>query len=144
MGKIVNKDVFVSINGTAISDHVASVDLAGEFEEVDVTSMGVNTDGAKYREFLQGLGDATVTLEVFQDYATGSIDSIFWPLSQTGGTFALVVRPTSAAASSTNPVYTMTGRVFQFNPLAGAVGEASRTPVVIRNGGTAGITRGTA
>lgn len=138
MAKFVLKDAYVGINGTAISDHVSSVTVESTFDEVDFTAMG-----ATYREFGQGLGDATITLSVFQDFAASNIDSIFWPLSQSGGTFSVEVRPTSAAASSTNPKYTMTGRLFGFNPVAGAVGDASTTDVPIRNAGTAGLTRGT-
>lgn len=139
MAKIVLKDAAVLINGTAISDHVSAVTIESTFEEVDFTGMG-----SIYREFGQGLGDATITLTVFQDYAAAQIDSIFWPLSQSGGTFGVEVRPTSAAASSTNPKYTMTGRLFGFNPIAGAVGDASTTDIPIRNAvGTAGIVRGT-
>lgn len=144
MPKFVNKDVYVAINGTAISTNVSAATVNSAFDEVDVTSFGVNTDGAKYKQFLQGLGDSTITLEVFQNFDAGSVDSIFWPLAQSGGTFGVEVRPTSASASATNPKYTMTGAVFEFNPLAGAVGEASKTNVVIRNAGTAGIARGTA
>lgn len=139
MAKFVLKDAYVAINGTAISDHVSSVTIESTFDEVDFTAFGPSN----YREFGQGMGDANITLTVFQDFAASSIDAIFWPYSQTGGTFTCEVRPTSAAASSTNPKYTMTSRLFQFNPIAGAVGDASTTDIPLRNGGTAGLVRGT-
>jgi hypothetical protein len=140
VSKFVLKDAYVAINGTAISDHCSSVTVESTFDEVDFTAFGASN----YREFGQGMGDATITLTCFQDFASGSVDAIFWPLSQSGGTFGIEVRPTSAAASSTNPKYTMTGRLFEFNPLAGDVGDASTTDVPIRNAGTAGLVRGTA
>jgi hypothetical protein len=138
VAKFVLKDAYIAINGTAISDHVSSVTIESTFNEVDFTSFG-----AIYREIGQGIGDATITLSCFQDFAASNIDSIFWPLSQSGGTFGVEVRPTSAIASATNPKYTMTGRLLGFNPIAGAVGDASATDVPIRNGGTAGLVRGT-
>lgn len=138
MAKFVLKDAYVAVNGTAISDHISSVTVESTFDEVDFTAMG-----ATYREFGQGLGDATITLTAFQDFASGSVDAIFWPLSQSGGTFGIEVRPTSAAVSGTNPKYSMTGRLFGFNPVAGAVGDASSTDIPIRNAGTAGLVRGT-
>lgn len=138
MGKIVLKDAYVSVAGSVISDHCNSVTVESTFDEVESTGFG-----GLYRTFLQGMGDATITLAVQQDYVTGSTDSVFWPLSQSGGTFAVEVRPTSAAASTANPKYTMTGSLFGFNPIAGAVGDLSTTDVPIRNAGTAGITRGT-
>ena len=145
MAKFTLKNAYVAIGpipggGTAISDHCSSVTIESTFDEVDFTAFGPNN----YREFGQGMGDATITLSVFQDFAASSIDSIFWPLSQTGGTFGVEVRPdATASVSSTNPRYTMTGRLFQFNPLAGAVGDAATTDIPIRNGGTAGLVRGT-
>lgn len=139
MAKFVLKDAAVLINGTAVSDHCSSVTVESTFDEVDFTAFGASN----YRELGQGMGDATITLSVFQDFAASSIDAIFWPLSQTGGTFSVEVRPTSAAASGTNPKYSMTGRLFQFNPVAGAVGDAATTDIPIRNAGTAGLTRGT-
>lgn len=139
MGKFVLKDCYVAINGTAISDHCSSASIENTYDEVDFTTF----TSSNYREFGQGLGDATITLTVFQDFAASSVDAIFWPLAQSGGTFSVEVRPTSAAASSTNPKYTMTGRLFTFNPLAGAVGDAATTDIPIRNAGTAGLVRGT-
>lgn len=139
MAKLVLKDAAVLINGTAISDHCSSVTIENTYDEVDFTSFS----SAAYREIGQGLGDATITLSVFQDFAANSVDAIFWPLAQSGGTFGVEVRPTSAAPSATNPKYNMTGRLFQFNPIAGAVGDALTTDVPIRNAGTAGLVRGT-
>lgn len=139
MASFVLKTAAVLINGTSISDHVSSVTIESTFDEVDFTTFG----GSNYKTVGQGMGDATITLSVFQDFAASSIDSIFWPLSQSGGTFGIEVRPTSAIASATNPKYTMTGILFQFNPIAGGVGDAATTDIPIRNGGTAGLVRGT-
>lgn len=139
MAKFVIKDAFVSINGTTISDHCSSATVETTYDEVDFTTF----TASNFREIGQGMGDATITLTVFQDFAASNIDSIFWPLAQSGGTFLVQVRPTSAAASSTNPKYEMFGRLFTYNPLAGAVGDAATTDIPIRNAGTAGLVRGT-
>jgi hypothetical protein len=98
---------------------------------------------SNYREFGQGLGDATWTVDFFQDYASGSVDAILWPLSQSGGTFLIKASAGSQAVSATNPMYSMTARLFSYAPIAGAVGEASTTSVTFRNAGTAGLTRAT-
>jgi hypothetical protein len=37
----------------------------------------------------------------------------------------------------------MTGRLFSYSPLQGAVGDANTTSVTINNAGTAGLVRGT-
>lgn len=140
MGKFVLNDAYIAVNGTAISDHCSSVTVEDTADDVEFTAF--TTSG--YREFGQGLKNAQVTLNCFQDFAANQIDAIFQPLYASGGTFGLEIRPTSAAASSTNPKYTMTSRLYQWSPIAGGVGDASTTEVPIRNAGTAGLVRGTA
>lgn len=138
MAKIVLTDASITINSVDLSDHFSSVTLEDTADEVEFTGFG-----SGYREFGQGLKDATVTLTAFQDYATGEVDATLYPLYDSGGTFPVVVKSDSGATSSTNPSYTMVGRLFSYSPIAGAVGEASTTDITIRNGGTAGLIRGT-
>ena len=139
MAKIVLKDAYIKVDSTVLSDHVSSVTLEDTADEVEFTSFGAN-----YREYGQGLKTASITLEVFQDFASGSVDAVMEPLYNSGGTFTVEVRPTSAAVSATNPKYTMIGRLFSYSPLQGAVGDANTTSVVVNNAGTAGLVRGTA
>ena len=140
MAKQVATQMYIAINGTAIHDHCSSCTVEDAAEEIDFTSF----TAASYREFGQGLKDATVNLTIFQDYAAGSVYSIFQPLYSSGGTFSVEVRPTQSAVSSTNPKATMTGRLFSFNPMGGAVGDAMTSEIAIRNAGTAGLVLGTA
>ena len=138
MAKQVLKDAYIVVDGTNLSDHVSSVTLEDTADEVEFTAFG-----ADYREYGQGLKTASITLEVFQDFAASSVDSVMEPLYSSGGTFDIEVRPTSSSVSSTNPKYTMVGRLFSYSPLQGAVGDANTTSVTINNGGTAGLVRGT-
>lgn len=138
MAKFVLKDASVVVNSVDLSNHVSSVTVETEFDEVDLTAFG-----STYREFGQGLGDATITLAVFQDFAASSVDATLWPLSQSGGTFPVVVKPTSSAVGTANPSYTMTARLFSYNPIDGEVGEASTTSVVLRNAAQSGLVRAT-
>jgi hypothetical protein len=138
MAKFVLAHPKIDVNGTNLEDHASSLEITTEFDEVELTSFSSN-----YREFGQGLGDATWTVDFFQDFASGEVDAVLWPLSQSGGTFLLKASSGSAAVSSTNPMYSMTARLFSYAPIAGAVGEASTTSVTFRNAGTAGLTRAT-
>jgi hypothetical protein len=138
MAKFVLAHPKLDVNGTNLEDHASSLEITTEFDEVELTSFCSN-----YREFGQGLGDATWTVDFFQDFASGEVDAILWPLSQSGGTFLLKASSGSAAVSATNPMYSMTSRLFSYAPIAGAVGEASTTSVTFRNAGTAGLTRAT-
>jgi hypothetical protein len=124
MAKFVLAHPKLDVNGTNLEDHASSLEITTEFDEVELTSFCSN-----YREFGQGLGDATWTVDFFQDFASGEVDAVLWPLSQSGGTFLLKASSGSAAVSATNPMYSMTARLFSYAPIAGAVGEASTTSV---------------
>lgn len=138
MAKFVLTDAAVTVNSVNLSDHFSSVTIESSAEEVEFTSFG-----AGWREYGAGLRDATITCTAFQDFAASSVDATLYPLYTGGSTFPITVKASSAATSSTNPVYSMTARLFTFSPIAGAVGDASSTDVVFRNAGTGGLTRGT-
>jgi hypothetical protein len=138
MGKFVLKNASVVINGVDLSNHCSKVTIATTFDDVDMTSFGDT-----YKEHAQGMGDATMTFTFFQDFAAGSLDATLWPLSQSGSTFLISVKPTSAAVSSTNPRYDMNGILLSYNPIDGGVGDASSTDVSIPNGAQSGLTRNT-
>jgi hypothetical protein len=139
MAKIVLKDAMVIVNGTTISDHVSEVTIETTRDEVDVTTMGDTS-----KEILAGIGDATITVTVFNDYAAGALDSIMFPLSSTNTPFTVEVRPTSAARSTSNPAYTMSSLMFGYAPIAGGVGAASTTTLTFRNAAQVGLQRLTA
>lgn len=136
MAKFVLKNATVTVNSVDLTDHISQVAIETEFEDVDVTAFG-----STYREHLQGLGDATITLSFFQDFALSKVDATLWPLSQSGSSFPVTVKPSSASVSSVNPRYDMTGALFNYSPIAGSVGEASTTDVTIRNADQTGLTR---
>ena len=136
MAKFVLKNAVITVDGDDVSDHVSSVTIETSRDEVDVTAFG-----ATNREILPGLGDATITLSIFQDFASNEIDQNFWVHSTEDSPFEVTVKPTNAAISSTNPEYSMQALLFTYNPIAGAVGEASTTDVVFRNASQTGLVR---
>lgn len=139
MGKVVLKDASVTINSVDLSNHASKVTIAAQFNKVDVTSFGDT-----FMEYLQGLGDATITVDFFQDFAASEVDATLWPLLTSGSVFPVVIKPTSASPSATNPSYTMQSILLTYDPLDAAVGAASTTSVQFQNAGTAGIVRATA
>lgn len=139
MAKHVLKDAVLTVNGVDISDHTSSVEIVDEAEEVEFTGFGAGG----YREFGQGLKDATITATVFNDYAASSIDATLEPLYTAGSTFPVTVKASSAATSGSNPIWSMTARLYSYSPVTGSVGEANTTELTFRNAGTAGLTRGT-
>lgn len=139
MGKFVVKNPVVTINSVDLSDHCSHVTIETTFDDVDVTGFG-----ATYRSILQGLGDATITLTVQQDFAAGSVDATLWPLSQSGVPFPVTVKPFSTAVGPTNPRFDMTAVLLSYNPLDGDEGDASTTDVELRNASQTGLTRNVA
>lgn len=136
MAKFVLKNPVVTINAVDLSDHVSSATIETVRDEVDVTAFG-----AVNKETLAGLGDATITLECYQDFAAGELDATLWPLSSSDTPFLVAIKPTNAAISSTNPEYQMTSLMFSYSPIAGAVGEASTTSVTFKNASQTGLVR---
>ncbi len=139
MAKFVLKNPIITVNAVDLSDHFSEVSIETSRDEVDVTAFG-----AVNKEMVAGLGDATITGTVFQDYAAGEIDATLWPLSTSDTPFTVSVKATSAATSTTNPLYSMSSLLYTYNPVSGSVGEAATTPVTFRNASQAGLTRATA
>ena len=136
MAKFVLKDAVITVDGDDISDHVSSVTIETTRDEVDVTAFG-----ASNREILAGLGDATITLEVFQDFASNEIDQNMFIHSIEDSPFEVTVKPAASTTSATNPEYSMQALLYNYSPIAGAVGEASTTTLTFRNASQAGLTR---
>jgi hypothetical protein len=139
MAKLVLTGAQVLVNSVDISNHVQSVDIEVARDEVDVTSMGdVN------KEIVLGLGDVTMTVTVFNDYAVGNIDSQMFALNATNTPFTVEVRPTTGARSTSNPGYTMQALMPGYHPINGSIGDAVTTDLVFRNASQTGLARNTA
>jgi hypothetical protein len=124
MARIVLTDVGVVLGGVDLSDHIASVEISQNFDEVETTAFG---DGGRTR--IAGLEDSSLSLSFHQDFASGEVDATIAPL--VGGTASFVLAPfgTGVAASGTAPRYTGTVLVTEWTALNGAVGELSTADV---------------
>lgn len=136
MPPLIIKNAVVTINAVDLSDHFTKVTIASAFDDVDLTTFGSN-----YKVHGQGLGDATITLSAIQDLAVGELDATLWPLSQSGATFPILVRATSAARSTSNPEWSLTGILLNYNPLDAQIGAASTTDITIPNASQTGLQR---
>lgn len=135
MPKFVATDYKITINGTNFSDSLQSVDLTVQTDEVETT-----TFGGGWKTMTGGLRSGSVTLNFFQDFGAGSVDATLWPLLNTAAT--VVITPTSSSVSSTNPSYTATCLVSQYQPFASTVGDLATLSVTWPTSGT--VTRATA
>lgn len=137
MAKFVLKNAMITVNGVDISDHTKSVTVSLSKDEIDTT----NFSGGG-RERAHGLKDDSFEVALQQDFATGEVDDILYPLLNNETEFTVEVRPTAAAVSATNPKYTATCILLEYQPLAGDVGSLSETSVTFP-AQRSGITRAT-
>ncbi len=123
MARLVLTNAKVTINSVNLSDHIASITLSTSSDVVDTT--GFSSTAARAR--VAGLADNSVTLEFHQDYATSNVEATVYPLI--GTTTSVVVTPVDTTVSGTNPSYTFTALVAEWQPLSGAVGELATASV---------------
>jgi hypothetical protein len=71
--------------------------------------------------------DNSVTLEFHQDFATSNVEQTIYPLI--GTTTTVVVTPVDTTVGATNPSYTFSALVAEWQPLSGAVGELATASV---------------
>ena len=121
--RLVLTNAKVTINSVNLSDHIASITLSTSSDVVDTT--GFSSTAARAR--VAGLADNSVTLEFHQDYATSNVEATIYPLI--GTTTTVVVTPVDTTVSDTNPSYTFTALVAEWQPLSGAVGELATASV---------------
>lgn len=133
--KFAATDFDISIAGTDFSDSIAALTLDISREQLEITAFG---DSA--RRYVGGLQDSSVTISFHQDFAAGSVDETIF--SNLGGTVAVVVKPTSASVSSSNPSFSFNALVVQSTPFSSNVGDLATMDVTWPVDGA--ITRGTA
>ena len=121
MARIVLTDASVTINGVNLSQYITSISLSTSEDVVDTSAFG----GGGARTRVAGLAGNSVTLEFNQDFATSALEVSINAVgsSLVGASTTVVVKPTSAAVGVSNPTYTFTAIVTEWQPLSGAVGE---------------------
>jgi hypothetical protein len=101
MAVFLANNVGVKVNSVDLSDHVTSVTLNRQFDELEVTAMG--DSGHK---FVKGLESSSVTIEFLND--TDSAKVLATLQAAWGTTVTVVLLQTKGTAvSATNPLYTM-------------------------------------
>lgn len=122
------KDCSVTVNSVDLSNKVRSVVLTYEVEAVDATVMGGN------RVSIGGIQNNQVEITFGQDFAATNVEATVYPL--VGTTTTIVVKPTSAAVSATNPSYTLAGAYLaNHTPInAGEVGALGETSLTFQGG----------
>jgi predicted secreted protein len=136
MAKFFAQDYKVTVGTTVLSDSINSVTLDITTDEIETTAFGA---AGGYRTRIGGLKDASVSLDFHQDFGAGAVDALLFPLM--GSTVAVSIAPTSGTITASNPLYSFTALVTQYQPYAGAVGDLATFSVTWPVSGP--VTRGT-
>lgn len=123
MAVFLNNKVGVKINAVDLSDHVTSITLNRNFDELEVTAMG--DTGHKY---VKGLEASSITIDFLNDTATSQV---LQTLQAAWGTTVAVklIQEKGTAVSAANPVYSFNVLVNNTTDINGAVGDLSTQSV---------------
>jgi hypothetical protein len=137
IGASTNAQVF--INAVDVSDHVKKVTVEDSRDSVDITAMGATS-----KAVTKGLGDAKITIDLYQDFAASKTHATLQPLIGSSTPVNVEVRPVNGGRSATNPAALMSGLLMSYTFLDASVGDASEISAEFVNGAQAGMTYPTA
>jgi hypothetical protein len=120
-------DASITINSISLGNRANSVTINYEIDSIEVTAFG--DTGHK---FAGGLQNNSIEIALMQDFAAANVEATIFPL--VGTTTTVVIKPTSAVVSATNPSYTITAFLAAHTPVAGAVGELAMTTLSFTGG----------
>lgn len=133
MAVFLNNGVQVTVNAVNLTDHVQSVTLNRNFDQLEVTAMG--DSGHK---FVKGLEASSVTIDFLNDTAAANVLATLQ--AAWGTSVTVTLKQTIAATSATNPLYTMTCLVNGTTDINGATGDLGTQSVTFNVNGTVVIT----
>lgn len=134
MAVFLNNKVGVKVNSVDLSDHVTSVTLNRQFDELDVTAMGDSS-----RKAVKGLESSSVTIDFLNDTAAANVLATLQAAWGTTVTLVLL-QDKGSAVSATNPLYTMSVLVNGTQDINGAVGDIGSQSVTWNCNSTVAIT----
>ena len=132
MAIYVNKDIFCSVNAIDLSSYVVSVEFVQAVDAVESTAFSATSTNG--HSFIGGIQNNSATITFNQDFAASKV----WATLNTlvGVTTTVIMRPTSAAVSATNPTLTLTATLMSsLSPISGAVGDLASTGAISFQGG---------
>jgi len=132
-------NALVLVNTVDLSDHCSKVTLTDDRTSVDITAFGATSLAVT-----KGLGDAKVSLEMYQDFAAAKVHATLQPLIGSSTGIVIEVRAVNAARSATNPAFLMTGLLMSYTMIDGKVGDANMATYEFVNSSQAGVTYPTA
>ena len=118
----------VTVNAVDLTDQCTAATFSYRFDQLENTTFGKTN-----RSFQAGLSNCELTLTLYQSYAATETYATLSAL--VGTTTTVIVKPTSAADSATNPGFTLTGCYLTEMPVISAtMGELSTVDVTFVGG----------
>ena len=114
--------VAVIVGTSTISSFVSTVSLNREVEAVTITAMNDNI-----QNMVGGVEVSSVSLELFNDFAAASVNSLFE--DAIGTKLAIKLIPVTGTVTATNPSYSMSCLITQWTPIAGSTDSAALASV---------------
>ena len=116
---------------------VATIDLSDQCKSATVTrtieALESSAFGSTSRVYTVGMENSTFTGEFMMSYAASETYAALAPLI--GTAITIVVNPTSAADSATNPGFTLTGTYLEsLDVIAASIGELGMVTVSTQGG----------
>lgn len=128
MAVFVLRDASLTVNSVSLSTYVTSITLNYEVDQIETTGMG-----ATGHVYTGGLQNNSLDVTLNQDFAASTVAPTLDALI--GTTTTVVVKPTSAAVSATNPSYTIANAFLAaVQPVAGSVGDLASMSVTFTGG----------
>jgi len=135
LAKHILYDASLTVNGVDLSDHVESISLVATTNGQAAAAMSELND----YEMPGTLKLSDVTATFYQDYASAKVYATLQAAWAARTTFNIVAKPTSAAASATNPQWTIPVFVKTHPVMSATRGARHMTPVVFAIAGAHSI-----
>ena len=118
----------LTVNAVDLQDQCRSASLTVKYGALESTAFGSTS-----RVFTAGLGDHELTVTLLMSYAASETYATLATLVGTATT--VTMKPTSSAASATNPIFTLTGTYLEALPVIDAAyGELSEIDITFKGG----------
>ena len=116
--------VAVIVGTSTISSFVSTVSLNREVEAVTITAMNDTI-----QNMVGGVEVSSVSLELFNDFAAASVNSLFE--DAIGSKLAIKLIPVTGTVTATNPSYSMSCLITQWTPISGSTDAAATASVTL-------------
>lgn len=121
MAKNIARNASLKVDGVDLSDHVHKIAANFKWDRVETSAMG-----SIYKNYLLGLADASITVDFYNDTASGSIYATLQPLAGSNTPFEVeLIQDSTVATSATNPRLVMWSVLDGFDFVNAQVGQAN-------------------